>query len=122
MCCLLEVRSCCILSTAGDTMPAMISRSAFALFLVAVVLFACAAWGGFRVHRIYGSRQQQAQPGWCCQPETRSCTVSMGNEDCRAQGGTTFNWNRETCANICAQAKPKRSSKTRSLPAPNPGQ
>lgn len=94
----------------------MIERRTFLILVIALVLFGGSAWAAFRYHRTFGAQQQLAQPGWCCNSDTRSCDVSDGNDACRAKGGTTFNWDKDTCANICSQSKPKRVPKVQRTP------
>jgi hypothetical protein len=89
----------------------MMTRRTFALLVAAVVLFAAASWGGFYVSRSVASRQQLAQPGWCCIAGSTVCQVAQGNDECVGAGGTLFNWNQDSCNAMCAGNPVRRSSR-----------
>lgn len=97
----------------------MIDRRMFLVVVLALalVLFSGSAWAAFRYHRTWRSDQELAQPGWCCNADTRSCGVSQGSDACSAEGGTTFSWEKDACMTICGQSKPKRSPRARPAPA-----
>jgi hypothetical protein len=72
-----------------------------ATIALAILLFLGAAWGGAWVRRVQGGQTQLAQPGWCCMPSVGECVAVADAQSCRAQGGSTFNWDSEICTSFC---------------------
>ena len=80
----------------------MISRGKLAFLVFVLLVFAASAWAGYTLHGKYVSVRQLAQPGWCCMPQHRECVATASSADCRAGGGSTFNWNQSACISICS--------------------
>ncbi|MSR87413.1 hypothetical protein EXS70_04575 [Candidatus Peribacteria bacterium] len=94
----------------------MISRGPIIFLVVALVLFLGALGGGYVAHARYASAQQLTAPGWCCTAAKSTCSVSEGQDDCLAFGGSVFNWDQNSCNAICGHSKVKKSKAAKGVP------
>ena len=85
------------------------TRAKILYIVLALVVFSGATWGGFALHGRLSAGTDLAQPGWCCIAAERSCSVSQGSDACQSAGGVAFNWDKNSCNNICFQIQPKRA-------------